>query len=181
MQTARPAPRFYRLAVVAAAGLLAVLGSSCSITSQSQDELRSELRKRPTYEDASTGYIGMLTGMRASLKARIPGLTFDSLAPSQRVEARCENPYADVRGTNVGAFVGGTGSQGVAEGVWPSVRQDLIDLAAKHGFTKVVSVHDTPTDHSVAINDQWGGSFEFAADQGMVLGVFSPCLLHDGS
>src|SRR3954447_20949578 len=124
----------------------------------------------------------MLTDMRGSLKARIPGLTFDRPAPSQIVKGRCQKPYADVRGTNVGGFVGGNNiTQGVVEGVWPSVRQDLIALAARHGFTKVVSVHDTPTDHGLTINDQWGGSFEFASEQGVVLGVFSPCLLHDGS
>jgi len=149
-----------------------------------------QLRARPSFEQASAGYVTMLLEMRAALTALVPDLHWVSSVPKVSGGSLCDVPFSKIDGAGTVSYTDHA-EGAIPEAQWPQAWQQVITIAAKHGFT-ATQVLDVPTPspttggppsrtHVAYIGDAWDGNFEIQTQIDTVLGIDSPCLLHEAA
>jgi Lipoprotein confined to pathogenic Mycobacterium len=146
-----------------------------------------QLRTRPGFEQATTGYVQMLTQMRTALQAITPTLQWDHPTPVIDDGALCGDPFTGIKGAET-IFYSSDATGRVPEAHWPQALQALTTIAARHHFTspQALSFSPTPTSeapqhHVIFLNDPWGGNISIMVEVNTVIQVYSPCLLHDSA
>ena len=144
-----------------------------------------QLQARPSFEQATVGYLQMLTEMRAALQAIAPNLRWVHPAPNIVGSAGCEEPFSQIAGTETITY-GSNATGRIPEAQWPRALQQLMAIAATYHFTaaQTLTVPASPTPgatapHIVYLHDPWGGNFTVQTEVNTVLGVDSPCLRHE--
>jgi len=148
-----------------------------------------QLRSRPSFERAGAGYVQMLGEMRSALTALVPDLRWVSPVPTVAGGGLCGEPFSKVDGAATTSYTDHAKGR-VPEAQWPQAWQQLTTIAARYGFT-VPQVLPAPSSsaaggqassaHVAYIHDAWGGNFSILTRIDTVLGVDSPCLLHEAA
>ena len=145
------------------------------------------LRARPSFEQATAGYVQMLTEMRAALARIVPDLRWEHPAPVVNGSAGCLPPFSDIPGVATVDY--GHDSFGrIPEDRWPEALQEITTIAAQYHFAAPQTLSVPAASRPGAIpprivyfHDPWGGNFSFQTEVNTILSVQSPCLrLADG-
>jgi hypothetical protein len=151
------------------------IGGGPSITPQEQ------LRTRPSFETAQDGYLRMLTDMRTALSAQVATLAWIDDAPSRDGLAGCKKPFDAVSGAQSAVFTSGSARGAIPDTDWPSALSAVTQIAACHGFTKVVTVVDKPGNHVMSIYDDYAAEVMFGTEVNTVLDVFGACFIAEAA
>jgi Lipoprotein confined to pathogenic Mycobacterium len=147
------------------------------ITGASPVDLLNELKTRPSYEESATSYITMLDEVRSAVSEFAPNVKWRTAKSIEFNYGFCEPPYADVPDAQSGEFTSGGAEGGIPDAVWPQVKQAVVAIAGRHGFTDVLTLKDKPGDHMLVIHDKWNASLELGSLEGTSLSLYGPCLL----
>ena len=139
----------------------------------------AELKQRPRYERAAAEYLAMLDEMRLALTQITPSLHWSTPKSTTPGPSGCYPPFDEIEGAASGTFESGTGSGSIPDADWPRAVETLKAIAAKHRFTPVQTVVNTPGRHIVALKDSWGGSLELGTQTDTTLGLISGCFIQE--
>ena len=144
-----------------------------------------QLRARPTFEQATAGYVTMLTEMRAALMPLSPDLRWKNPAPIIDGQGLCSAPFTKVPGAASIDYSNDALGR-IPEDRWPDALQEITTIAARYRFgapqTLSVPAASTPgalPRHVVYFHDPWGGNLSFMTEVNTILRVSSPCLRHE--
>jgi Lipoprotein confined to pathogenic Mycobacterium len=185
--TGRRDSRSHRLlrrgAGLAAALTIALTAAGCTtdgpggITGASPVDLLNELKTRPSYEESATSYITMLDEVRSAVSEFAPNVKWRTAKSVEFDYGPCAPPYTKIRQASSGDFTSGGAEGGIPDAVWPQVKQAVVAIAGRHGFTDVLTLKDKPGDHMLVIHDKWNASLELGSLEGTSLSLYGPCLL----
>lgn len=137
-----------------------------------------ELKSRPTFEEASVTYIGILEEMRAEISRLAPTVRWRRSPATQTDESGCSRPFNGVPRATSGTFDTGGAVGGIPEDQWAAARDGLTAIAAQHGFTGVVVLRDVPGEHTVSFLDLLGAEIMVVTtSRHASLGLLGSCFL----
>lgn len=136
-----------------------------------------ELQGRESYEQASGEYLAMLTQIRAVLDEQAPDLEWTRNEAREIGRGQCDWPARDVSNAEEGVFDVGEARGAIPEQVWAEVEQQVIEVAAAHGFAGVSLRRNEPESRKLVIRDSGEGTVELETAVNTTLGVYGSCLL----
>jgi predicted LppA-like lipoprotein len=136
---------------------------------------RAELMRRPSMEEASARYLGMLGRMRDALAAEFPWIQW--IQGQKLGRAGCADfPAYGSEGESQTLGVW-TASGNLPDAQWPRAQQIADDVAQEYGFGPARTIVSRPSDHQVVGFDQYGATYKLGTAKNTVLGGTTGCHL----
>lgn len=100
-------------------------------------DARQELLARPTYGEAETTYLALLTDVRTALAAADPNVTWPDTKPYRDGESLCTEPFDSFLDVRSAGYTTAVGQGGLSADQWEDTQKAIKTAAAPYGFTEV--------------------------------------------
>ncbi|GAB3264613.1 LppA family lipoprotein [Kineosporia babensis] len=177
--------------LIAIPALLIVLGPSAlllvGLAQGERDQRRQEeeavaqeqaiIDARPPYQEVAAEYQAMLSEMRDAIEEHAPELRWDQDGFREIEQAKCPYPADEIENTLIGTFSLGRAEGAVPEKLWPELRSELVEVAARHGVSDRPDNWSKPSDGFSIRDDETGASVTLRTRGNTTLEATTPCLI----
>ena len=143
-----------RSCATAAAAMVLTALTACSAVGGS-DPL-TELRDRPSHEQALAGYTTMQREIQDAVTTAVPTVIWQ-LGRASESSAGCADPFDNLGGTTKGLDLY-YAEGGIPDDTWPRAVSAAVAVAQRYGLTEITTTVDRPADHQVRLTNPTDGA-----------------------